>query len=83
MKRFTRAYFTSVVLVVLAANLVLILLYGRQFLFTAESTCIDCTVVKSQANLYLSLLWLNTILVIVFALIWYVLNLLLPRRPKQ
>lgn len=76
MKKFGRAFLTTSAVILLLTNLVVILLYGRQFY-----ACIDNTGVSSGSfcasegsSAAGPIVWLNLIIVLVFVLIWFAIR---------
>jgi hypothetical protein len=72
MKRFLKAYLTIAAIGVVIANLVLILLYGRQFYFSAASDawCNNC----SSSDLIGLLIWFNLVLVAFLVFVWLLIK---------
>lgn len=73
MRRFAQAYLTIAAVIIVLANLILILLYGRQFLYRAESTEVCSPMPECQSSLLSGdLVSLNLILIGVFLVIWFI-----------
>jgi len=67
MKRFIKVYLTLLVVVLLATNLVLVLAYGKQFLYSAADGLTEAdTVVKS------AVIYLNLVVLAIFVLFWLI-----------
>jgi hypothetical protein len=69
MRRFARAFLTTSAILVLAANLVMIMAYGRQFYACSEAVA-KASVCVSDEPRYLPFLVLNLIAVGTLAFIW-------------
>lgn len=67
MRRFGRAFLTTAAVLILLVNLVVILLYGRQFYACPSSSGCD---LKSVGSLSVTLPVLNIILASTFLLVW-------------
>jgi len=79
MRRFTKAYLLIVFVGTLLANLVFIVLYGRQFMFDAVVECQTCIDQSSGETMLSPLIWLNVVLFGVFVF-GYILARLLNHR---
>ncbi len=78
MKRFAAAYLFAIVVVTLLANLVFILLYGRQFFYDAAILCTEnCSGSVNEPSILLPLLGINTIVLILFIFGYFVARLLM------
>lgn len=75
MRRFAQAYLTIMAVIIILANLSMVVIYGRQFLFqaTSELGCsqegIACTQDHSQ-QLGLYIIMLNLLVIAIAFLIW-------------
>lgn len=79
MRRFTKAYLLIVFVGTLLANLVFIIMYGRQFMFDATVDCPTCIDQFSGESLFSPLVWLNLVLAGLF-IFGYILARLLNHR---
>ena len=68
MKRFLQAYLTIASIAVILVNLVIAILYSRQFLFHAE----DGAVVESASNYKSYFVSANAVMGALFLLIWFI-----------
>lgn len=72
MKRFVQAYVTIIAILIVIANLGLVILYGRQFVFRAEVEE-ACTGPVCRADaLATDLVVMNSVLVGLFLVLWFV-----------
>ncbi|HUD20878.1 MAG TPA: hypothetical protein VMQ44_02315 [Candidatus Saccharimonadales bacterium] len=78
MQRFAKSYLTIVLAIVVLANLALIIMYGRQFIFQGATVCDStgalCNAGANQGVLGTQLLIVNGILLGMFGIIWFVIR---------
>lgn len=69
MKRFVKVYLTMFVVAILTTNLVLVLIYGQQFLFSATT---DSLTQNTEINRVVFII--NGVVIVIFAIFWAVAN---------
>ncbi|MEX1123702.1 MAG: hypothetical protein WEC81_00835 [Patescibacteria group bacterium] len=67
MKRFTKVYLTLLIVTIIVANLALVLIYGQQFLFSANSDNVIEGVTTNNL-----IIGINLIVLVIFWLFWLI-----------